>query len=87
MGRVGIRDLTQNASRVVARAVEGEQITITDRGRPVAQLSAIRQSPIADLVASGDARQPLRPLAELAPPLVAAEASSALARMRDEDRY
>ncbi|MCX6526169.1 MAG: type II toxin-antitoxin system prevent-host-death family antitoxin [Actinobacteria bacterium] len=44
MSTVGIRALKQNASAVVAEAVAGETVTITDRGRPVAQLTAIPAS-------------------------------------------
>ncbi|MGV9671830.1 type II toxin-antitoxin system Phd/YefM family antitoxin [Gordonia sp. NPDC003504] len=41
MSEVGIRALKQNASAVVAEAAAGETVTITDRGRPVAQTTAI----------------------------------------------
>ena len=41
MSEVGIRALKQNASAVVAEAAAGETVTITDRGRPVAQMAAI----------------------------------------------
>lgn len=41
MSSVGIRDLKQNASAVVARAAAGEIIAVTDRGRPVAQLTPL----------------------------------------------
>lgn len=44
MAEVGIRALKQNASAVAAEAVAGETVTITDRGRPVAQLTAIPAS-------------------------------------------
>lgn len=53
MGEVGIRELKQNASAVVARAVEGETMTITDRGRPVAILTGIRKSPLEAMVELG----------------------------------
>lgn len=36
MSQVGVRALKQNASAVVADAAAGREITITDRGRPVA---------------------------------------------------
>jgi len=39
MVEVGIRALKQNASEVVARVEAGEEITVTNRGRPVAVLS------------------------------------------------
>ena len=39
--RVGIRELKDNLSSYVARAKEGEEVLITDRGRPVARLVAV----------------------------------------------
>ncbi len=41
MESVGIRELKQNASEVVARAEAGETITITVQGRPVAKIVPI----------------------------------------------
>lgn len=38
MNSVGLRELKQNPSEVVARAEAGETIVITVQGRPVAQL-------------------------------------------------
>lgn len=61
MGEVGIRELKQNASAVVARAVEGETMTITDRGRPVAVLTGIERPPFERLVESGVVEIPLGP--------------------------
>lgn len=87
MDRVGIRMLKQNASEVVARAAGGESITVTDRGRPVARITPLEQSPAARLVAAGLARPALHPLAGLTPPTISADASAVLQRMRDEERY
>jgi len=53
MGVVGIRELKQNASRVVARAAAGETVTITDRGRPVAQMTPLPTSRLDELIAAG----------------------------------
>ena len=53
---VGIRALQQTASKVVARVQSGESLTVTDRGRPVARLVPIADSPIEQLLASGAAR-------------------------------
>lgn len=55
---MGIRELKQNASAVVARAVEGETMTITDRGRPVAVLTGIERPPLERLVESGVVETP-----------------------------
>jgi len=57
---IGIRALKQNASAVVAEAAAGNTITVTDRGRPVAQLTPIPASRLDQLIASGDARPPRR---------------------------
>lgn len=84
---VGIRALKQNASAVVARAVAGESIVITDRGRPVARISPLEESIIDRLVAEGKARRPLRPLSELPEPTGHGNVSEELRRMRDEERY
>lgn len=42
MDSVGLRELRQNASKLVRRVEAGEAITITVSGRPVAQLSPVR---------------------------------------------
>ena len=68
MTTVGIRALKQNASQVVARAGSGEVVTITDRGRPVAQLVPVPQGRVAALIASGRARPAKRSLATLGVP-------------------
>ncbi len=91
MGRVGVRALKQNASAVVAEAASGVEVTITDRGRPVAQLVPLATGRLEALVASGRARPAKRSIADLPaparrkagqPPL-----SAALAAMRDAERY
>lgn len=38
---VGIRELKAHLSEYVGRAAAGEHIVVTDRGKPVAQLSAL----------------------------------------------
>lgn len=53
MRQVGIRALKQNASEVVAEVTNGEIIVITDRGRPVAQISPLPNSELATHIASG----------------------------------
>ena len=87
MSDLGIRALKQNASAVVARAAAGESITITDRGRPVARLTPLEATTLSRLVAAGQARPPLRPLAELSDPAGSGELSEVLKRQRDEERY
>jgi prevent-host-death family protein len=69
MSEVGIRALRQNASAVVAEAAAGEMVTITDRGRPVAQMVPVASSRVDALLTAGRARPALRRLSEVpAPP-------------------
>ena len=68
MSEVGIRALKQNASAVVADASAGTTVTITDRGRPVAQLTAIPGSRLQQLIASGKAHPPRRDFSNLPAP-------------------
>lgn len=67
MKEVGVRALKQNASAVVAEASAGEIVTITDRGRPVAQLVPLPLSRMASLAAAGRVRPPKRSLSDLGP--------------------
>lgn len=87
---VGIRELQQHASKVVARVVAGETVEITDRGRPVAQLGPLHDTATERLLASGRLRPAVRPLATL-PPLVerptgSPSASEILAELRAGER-
>lgn len=87
MSEVGIRALKQNASAVVSEAAAGQIVTITDRGRPVAQMTAIPKSRLQALIDAGRARTPRRRLAELDPPAGGPSLSGELRSMRDEERY
>lgn len=87
MSEVGIRALKQNASAVVSAAASGETVTITDRGRPVARMTAIPKSRLQALLESGQARPPRRRLAELDPPTPGPSLSEELRSMRDAERY
>lgn len=87
MAEVGIRALKQNASAVVAQAAAGEHLTITDRGRPVAQLTRIPTSRLQQLVEAGRARPARRPLGDLPAPEPGPDLSGELAAQRDAERY
>ena len=87
MAEVGIRALKQNASAVVAEAAAGETVTITDRGRPVAQLTPIATSPLQRMLANGTARPARRDLASLPAPTAGPALTRVLAEMRDAERY
>lgn len=85
MSEVGIRALKQNASAVVAEAAAGETVTITDRNRPVAQLTAISSSRLQQLLDGGQARPPKRRLADLGAPEAGPSLSEALVALRAEE--
>lgn len=87
MERAGIRELKQNASAVVAAAAAGETVIITDRGREVAQLSPISQSPLERLRAAGLVREARSRLADLPYPEPGPSVSDVLAAMREDERY
>ena len=87
---VGIRALQQHASAVVARAAAGEEVVITDRGRPVARLVPVRPRNLQALIDEGLVTPARISLKELPPPLPAGDGPSAseiLAEMREDERY
>lgn len=52
--RVGIRELRDGLSGYVAAVRKGEQVIVTDHGRPVARLVAIAdEDPLPRLIANG----------------------------------
>jgi prevent-host-death family protein len=54
---VGIRELKDSASAIIGRVEEGEAITVTKRGRPVARIVSTATPPhLAALVADGTVR-------------------------------
>lgn len=61
--QVGVRELRDQLSRYLERAKAGEQIEITERGRPIALLVPLPESraAVAELVASGQVRLAERP--------------------------
>lgn len=87
MSEVGIRALKQNASAVVASASAGQTVIITDRGRAVAQLTAIPTSRLLQLIASGKARPPRRDISALPATEPGPDLSNELTAMRDSERY
>jgi len=51
---VGIRDLKNNLSRHLKSVQEGEAITVTDHGKPIARIEPIRHQSVLDrLIAEG----------------------------------
>lgn len=88
---VGIRALKQNASSVVAEAAAGESVTITDRGRPVAQMVPLSSSRVEALIAADRVRPARRRLSELPAPARRKRGrpalSEELSEMRGAERY
>ena len=90
MDEIGIRALKQNASAVIAAVTAGQTLTVTDRGRPVANISPIRRGRLATMIESGRARAAKRDISQL--PLAAPAGpesrslSDTLREMRDDER-
>ena len=57
---VGIRELKNSLSKYIDRVEAGEEVIVTDRGRPVAKLCPLDapEHRLADLVAAGVVRPP-----------------------------
>jgi prevent-host-death family protein len=92
MERIGVRELNQNTSQVLARVSGGETVEITDRGHPIARLVPVGddRSTLAKLVAAGRAAPPTSGGQVPLPPKLGDEdvdVAAALADMRDEERW
>lgn len=92
MERIGVRELNQNTSQVLARVSGGETVEITDRGQPIARLVPVGddRSTLAKLVAAGRAAAPTGSGPVPLPPALGDEdvdVAGALAAMRDEERW
>ncbi len=61
-----MRDLKNNLSRYLDRVQAGEEVIVTDRGRPVARLSALdsQRERFSDLIVAGVVRPAQRPSRE-----------------------
>lgn len=88
MERIGIRDLKQRASAVIRRVAAGEEIEVTDRGKPVARIVPL---PLGDvytrLLAAGEVVQATSVWSEVEPAetVPGKPLSAVLQEMRDED--
>jgi prevent-host-death family protein len=59
---VGIRELKDKASSIIDRVEEGQAITVTKHGRPVARIISTDTSPhLSALIADGTVRAPEGP--------------------------
>lgn len=89
---VGIRELRQQASRVLKRVVAGEVVEITEHGHPIARIVPLRPGVLDQLAAEGRATQASADLLDLldelslpAPPAGSMLPSEALAELRAEE--
>lgn len=92
MERIGVRELNQNTSQVLARVSGGETIEITDRGHPVAKLVPVGDdvSTLARLIAAGRAAAPASSGPVPLPPQLGdptLDVATELAAARDEERW
>jgi prevent-host-death family protein len=92
MERIGVRELNQNTSQVLARVSRGETLEITDRGHPIARLVPVGddRSTLAKLVAAGRAVPPASGGPVPLPPKLGDEGvdvAAALADLRGEERW
>ena len=70
MAVVGVRDLRENLSAWLDRASAGEQIVITDRGKPKALLGPAGEEALLERLArEGRLRRATRPRGPLPPPV------------------
>lgn len=90
MRRVGVRELRQQASRLLRLVEQGEAMEITDHGRPVALLTPLpADGPLERLRTAGQTTAASGSLHDLPPPIVLSEAeppSAVLERLRRDER-
>ena len=64
--KVGVRELRENLASWLDRVQAGDEVLVTERGRPVARLSAIdRRNKLEELIAQGrvtPAKKPRTPI-------------------------
>ena len=65
---VGIRELRENLAAWLDRAAAGEEIVVTERGKPKARLTAA-ETVLDRLVREGKVRRATRPRRPLPPPI------------------
>ena len=92
MREIGVRELKQSLSKTLRSVSRGEQVRVTLRGRPVADLvpavAASGDDQLRRLVADGRLVAPTRARPRQAPPLVESEqsASSLVLSEREAER-
>lgn len=78
---VGVRDLRNALSRHLARVREGETITVTEHGKPIAKIVPIKELSVLErLIAEGRVTPAKHPKGPLPPPIKANGTVSDLVR-------
>ncbi|MGN6254935.1 MAG: type II toxin-antitoxin system Phd/YefM family antitoxin [Solirubrobacterales bacterium] len=89
MREIGVRELKASLSRVLHDVEEGEQVRVTVRGRPVADIvpAAARagETRLRELVASGRVTPAARPLPSRAPRPIPGERSATSIVLAERD--
>ena len=81
---VGVRDLKTNLSRHLKSVKEGESITVTEHGRPIARIEPIKRvSKLDQLIAEGRVTPAKRKKGPLPPPI---KAEGSVLEFLDEQR-
>lgn len=86
METVGIRELKQNASAVIARARTGEPLTVTDRGHPVALITGLRPTALEQMEHAGLVTPASGAIQDLEPPIPQDWDGPSLSEILEEDR-
>lgn len=90
---IGIRELRQQASRILKDVVKGEAVIVTDRGHPIARIVPLQLGTLDQLIVEGRATQGIGDLLGIAENMeLPAETQSsmlpseALAKLRIDER-
>lgn len=89
METIGLRELNQNPSKVVARVRAGASIVVTDRGTPVLRMIPEPEptTTLTQLVAAGTARPPVEDgMPDLLPDLALGGGDLAAVLLADRER-
>ena len=89
MREIGVRELKQSLSETLRAVGRGEQVRVTLRGRPLADIvpagAAAVDDPLRELVAEGRLVLPSRPRATRAPRLARARGSASAVVLSERD--
>lgn len=87
--RIGVREIRQEASIILARVEEGEEFIITNRGVPIARLTPIDKDSnevIEEMIAAGDILEADGNLWDLKPPTYVVKGGKSATEQLIEER-